>query len=561
MNSLLLVLISFGALLLAYKFYAGFLSRKLFKLNPSNKTPAHEFEDGIDYVPTRREILFGHHFASISGTGPIVGPAIAVIWGWLPAVLWILIGSIFMGAVHDFGSLVISIRHKGKSICEISKWLVNPQVRTMLFLVIFFALMIVLAIFCLVIAIIFDQYPQAMFPVWLEVPLAVMIGYRFYRGSQSRSGMVILFWSVVALVIMYVSIYIGIFIPFRIPSILGIPSLTIWVLILLTYSYIASVLPVWSLLQPRDYINAHELIVALFLLFIGVLVAHPVITAPKVNLHVIGAPQFIPFLFITIACGAISGFHSLVGSGTSAKQLDSEANARFIGYGGMMAEAVLAIIVIVCCTAGLGSFSAWSGRYGSWEAASGLVAKVSAFVDGGSTFLVALGIPRKFALGILGVFVASFAGTTLDTATRIQRYVIAELASDYKVKPLANRYGATLFAVVTAGALAFAQGGGKGALILWPLFGTTNQLLAGIAFLLITVYLIRKGLPKLYTMIPMAFMLTITLWALVLNLGNYVRKGNWHLTVIGACVLILAIWIVVQTVRVLREKQGERITQ
>jgi carbon starvation protein len=461
-----------------------------------------------------------------------------------------------MGAVHDFGALVISIRHRGRSICEISKWLVNREVRTLLFLVIFFALMIVIAIFCLVIAIIFNQYPQAMFPVWLEVPLAVMLGYRFYRGSASHRGARILFWSVVALIIMYVSIYIGIFIPIRIPSIWGVPSLTMWVIILLGYSYIASILPVWSLLQPRDYINAHELILALILLLIGVAVAHPVITAPKVNLDVTGAPQFIPFLFITIACGAISGFHSLVGSGTSAKQLDNEANARFIGYGGMMAEAALAIIVIVCCTAGLGSVGAWTERYGSWHAASGLVAKVSAFVDGGSTFLIALGIPRQFALGILGVFVASFAGTTLDTATRIQRYVIAELAHDYGVKPLSNRYGATLFAVVTAGILAFAQGGGKGALILWPLFGTVNQLLAGIAFLLITAYLIRKKLPSLYTMIPMAFMLTITLWALALNLRDYVQQRHWHLAVIGTCVLALAVWIVVQTVKVL-VKRGE----
>lgn len=554
MNSLVLVLISFAALFLAYRFYARFLSRKLFKLDPTRKTPAHELEDGTDYVPTRRSILFGHHFASIAGTGPIVGPAIAVIWGWIPAVLWILVGSIFMGAVHDFGALVISIRHKGRSICEISKWIVNPQVRTMLFLVIFFSLMIVIAIFCLVIAIIFDQYPQAMFPVWLEVPIAVMLGYRFYRSSSSHKGVQIFFWSVIALVIMYISIYIGIFVPFRIPSILGIPSLTIWVIILLSYSYIASILPVWSLLQPRDYINAHELIVALFLLLIGVAVAHPVIAAPKFNLHVTGAPQFIPFLFITIACGAISGFHSLVGSGTSAKQLDNETNARFIGYGGMMAEAVLAIIVIVCCTAGLGSLGAWGERYGSWQAASGLVAKVGAFVDGGSTFLVALGIPKNLALGILGVFVASFAGTTLDTATRIQRYVVAELASDYSVKPLANRYGATLFAVGTAGVLAFAQGGGKGALILWPLFGATNQLLAGIAFLLITAYLMQKKLPSRYTMIPMGFMLTITVWALVLNLRNYVQQGHWHLTLIGGCVLILAFWIVWQTVKVLKER-------
>jgi len=547
MNSLLVAILSFVGFIIAYKLYAEFISKRLFGLDSKAVTPAHELRDDVDFVPTRREILFGHHYTSIAGTGPIVGPAIAVIWGWLPALLWIVFGAIFIGGIHDFGALVISARHKGNSIGELTGKIINSRVRTLLLLVIFFSILIVLAIFCLVIAIIFDLYPQSIFPIFLEIPLAIAIGYRFYEKGRLRATTNILLWTIIALIIMYISIYVGILIPFKMPSIGGLSPLSVWVLILLVYVYIASTLPVWKLLQPRDYINSHELFVVLTLLFGGLVIAHPTIVAPTVNAHPVGAPPIIPFIFITIACGAISGFHSLVSSGTTSKQLDNEVHAKSIAYGGMLLEGVLAVLVLVACTAGLGNVAAWNARYASWATASGLVAKVSAFVDGGKGFLVALGIPDKFALGILGVMVASFAGTTIDTATRIQRYVITELAIDYNIKILTTRHGATLCAVGTAAALALSRGGGKGGLILWPLFGTTNQLLAGLALMVVTTYLIKRRKPGIYTFLPMIFMLSITSWALISSVRNFYVKGDWLLTILGGIVLLLAIWMILET--------------
>jgi carbon starvation protein len=547
MNSLVVAAISFLGFILAYRFYAEFVSKRLFNLNPKNITPSHEFEDGVDYVPTRRSILFGHHFASIAGTGPIVGPAIAVIWGWLPAMIWIVVGSIFMGAVHDFAALMVSARNQGKSLAEVSKGVINPRVRILFFLTIFFCLLIVVAIFAMIIAQIFDLYTQTIIPVFLQIPLAMFLGSRFYKGGKLRPGAHIALWSLFALLVMYLSICIGIIYPISIPSGLVLSPLTMWVVILLTYCYAASTLPVWSLLQPRDYINSHQLMAALALLILGLVVAHPEISALMVDRAPAGAPMMIPFFFITIACGAISGFHSLVASGTTAKQMDLETDAKAIGYGGMIMEGVLAITVLLACGAGL-SQADFTAHYASW--AEGLPQNLEAFVDGGGTFLESYGIPTAFATGILGVMVASFAGTTLDTATRLQRYVITELDQDYNVKPLATKHGATLLAVGGAAALAFAQGGGKGGLILWPLFGTTNQLLAGLALLVITVYLYKRGRSIIYTLIPMIFMIIMTISALLLNLQDYLLTSKWHLLVIGGIVTTLAIWAIVEGIGV-----------
>lgn len=558
MNSLIVAAVSFFGFILAYRFYGEFISKRLFNLDPKAKTPSHELEDGTDYVPTKRSILFGHHFTSIAGTGPIVGPAIAVIWGWLPAMIWIVVGSIFMGAVHDFGALVMSARSQGKSIAEVSKNVINPRVRILFFFVIFLCLLIVVAIFAMIIGMIFAQYPQTIIPVWLEVPLALFLGWRFYQKGALRPGAKIMLWSLVALAIMYVTIYIGVLYPIEMPSVLGLQPITIWVIIVLIYGYIASVIPVWALLQPRDYINAHELIVALALLIIGLVVAHPVISAPVIDAAPAGAPMMIPFLFITIACGAISGFHSLVASGTTSKQMNLETDAKPIGYGSMIMEGVLAILVLLACGAGL-SGAEWTAHYASWGAANALPMKLAAFVDGGATFLESYGIPTAFATGILGVMVASFAGTTIDTATRLQRYVITELATDYKVKPLATKHGATLLAVVSAALLAFAQGGGTGALVLWPLFGTTNQLLAGLALLVLTIYLYKKGKPIIYTLIPFIFIVIMTFSALVLNLESYLQESNWLLLVIGIVVAALAVWMIIEGISISAKVRRGRI--
>ncbi|MFH1798642.1 MAG: carbon starvation protein A [Candidatus Omnitrophota bacterium] len=573
MNSVWIILISFAAFWAAYRFYGNFIAKKVFHVNPKNPVPSEELRDDVDYIPTNKEVLFGHHFASIAGTGPIVGPAIAVIWGWVPALVWIIFGSIFAGAVHDYAALIISTRKRGVSIGELSREVINPRVRMLFLFVILFALWIVVAIFGMIIAVIFKLYPQSVFPVWIQIPIAVTVGWLAYKRNFNMTVM-----SVIAVVLMYAAIIIGVNMPFSMPSFLGLTPMSIWIILLFIYAYIASVLPVWSLLQPRDYVNSHQLVIGLALIVFGVIAAHPNMVAPAVQFSPKGAPPMLPFLFITIACGAISGFHSLVSSGTTSKQLKNEGDIRLIGYGGMLTEGFLGVLVVVAVGAGIGMYVktnngeilrglvAWQYHYSSWGAAEGLAAKVGAFVNGTSNMLGAIGIPIKYGQAIVGVLIASFAGTTLDTATRIQRYVITELAGDYKVKILKNRYAATFAAVLSAAVLAFAQGSGQGALLLWPLFGTSNQLLAGLVLLVATVYLLRKERTKVKkawgrvctTAVPMLFMIVTSSWAMLINLALFFRSNQWHLVVIGALMVLLEIWMIGEAILCIRASDERR---
>lgn len=565
MGSVLLAAGAFVGYIIAYKTYGRFLARKLFNLDCDRPTAAVECEDGEDYVPTKAEILFGHHYTSIAGTGPIVGPAIGIIWGWVPALLWVVFGAIFMGAVHDFGALVVSMRNKGRSIGDIASDLISPRVRIMFLALVSLALLIVLAIFCLVIANVFSPeepklYPHAVIPVWLQIPIAVILGHLIYKKKMAAR-----IPSIVAVAVMYGTIVVGAYVPLSMPPIGRLNPIVVWTLLLLVYCYIASVLPVWRLLQPRDYINGHQLFIALGLLALGTLVAHPKIVAPAVQLHPVDAPPIWPFLFVLIACGAISGFHSLVASGTTSKQICRETDACAIGYGAMLLEGVLAVFVIVAVAAGIGygaedGAAAWKAHYANWGAAAGLAPKLQAFVDGSSNMLEAMGIPENVGFAIMGVFVASFAATTLDTATRIQRYVISELATAARVKPLANRYVATLVAVVTAGVLALADGEGKGGLILWPLFGAMNQLLACLALLVVTTYLKKKGKPIYYTLVPAAIMFVVTGFAMAHNISDFAGEGlpQLHLLIISIIVMALEVWMVAEAVKVLFGKDGAR---
>ncbi len=597
MDTLAIALGSFVLYLVAYHTYGKFLARKIFKLDPAAHVPSVELQDDVDYVPTSKGIVFGHHFTSIAGTGPIVGPAVAVIWGWLPALLWVLFGSIFIGAVHDFGSLVVSMRNRGQTVGDIAGRVLAPRTRFLFLSILFMALTIVLAIFGLVIAAVFKMYPQSIFPCLVQIPIAVAIGVLIHRKGGN-----ILIPSIIALAVMYLTVYSGN------SGILGMMNRSLaamttieWVILLLAYSYIASVLPVWSLLQPRDYINSLQLLSALGLVLVGLVAAAFIggapsevgglrpdleIVAPAVRTGVEGAPWIFPFLFITIACGAISGFHCLVSSGTSSKQLKSEPDAQFVGYGSMLTEGFLAVLVILACVAGIGlgtkgpdgtivaGEAAYMTRYATWGGADALGAKIGAFVEGSANFLTALGLTPTFALALMGVFVASFAATTLDTACRLQRYVVQELAGAIIAKsrgrtpaagplshPLAwltNKHGATIFAVAVAGAIAaFPRPGtpwgwetaGGGGMILWPLFGATNQLLGGLAFLVILFWMWRRSLPVWYIAIPAVFMLVLPGSAMGIEIfrdGGWLQQGNLLLVSIGLATLVLEIWMIVE---------------
>jgi carbon starvation protein len=559
MNALLIMILSFAGYLIMYNLYGRYIGKKIFNLTQEAGVPAVEMEDGVDYVPTKKEVIFGHHFTSIAGTGPIVGPAVAIIWGWVPALIWVIVGSIFMGAVHDLGALIISMRNQGKSIADYTAKYVNNRTRLFFFLIVFLELWIVIAVFGLVIAIVFSMYPQSVLPVWCEVVIAVLLGHAVYKQGKS-----IMTWSIIAVIAMYVTVAAGIYLPFKMPEIAGIPATGVWSIILLIYAFIASVLPVTTLLQPRDFINSHQLLIAMALLIAGVFAAafggKLEIVAPAVQMTPEKAPPMWPFLFITIACGAISGFHSLVSSGTSAKQVRYETDSLFVGYGSMLLEGALAVLVIISVAAGIGmgyptkdgqiltGVAAWTTHYSSWAAAAGLGSKISAFVDGSANMISSVGIPTSLCVAVMGVFVASFAGTTLDTATRIQRYIISELFSNLKLDFLTGKYTATFLAVATALVLAFATGaGGKGALKLWPMFGAVNQTLAGLALIIIAAYLKTKGgLKWLVAGIPAVAMMVLTIWALVLNQTAFGAKHNLLLQAVNGISLILAIWIFIE---------------
>ena len=559
MSSILLAIIVFAGYYLAYHTYGKFLAGKIFKIDPDRLCPSAEFQDDTDFVPTNKHVLFGHHFTSIAGLGPIVGPAIAIIWGWVPAILWVFLGSIFMGAVHDFGALIISLRNQGRSIGDIAAGVISPRVRNLFLLIIFFELWIVIAVFALIIALLFEMYPQAVIPVWFEIPIAIFLGHMVYNKGQSHVK-----WGIIAVILMYLAVIVGSLIPITLPSILGLNPLMLWIILLLAYAYIASTLPVQILLQPRDYINSHQLLIAMALMILGVIVAHPVIVAPALNLLPTGAPPLLPFLFVVIACGAISGFHSLVSSGTSSKQCRTEKDARFIGYGGMLMEGSLSTLVIIAVGAGLGlglltedgnlltGIAAFSSHYASWAAASGLATKLHAFVTGSANMIKVLGIPESITIAIMGVFIVSFAATSMDSATRIQRYVVGELVVAYKIKTFKGKHPATAIAIISAFFLAFYNGSGKGALTLWPLFGTVNQLLAGLALLVITIYLTRKRVQIWYSAVPMVFIILMTGWAMLVNLNTYLETSNWLLFGIGFFLLLLEVWMIIETVLVLR---------
>jgi len=560
MNSAYLATIALLSFYLGYRFYSRFISDKILGLDEDLTTPAHEFNDGVDFVPTKRHILFGHHFTSIAGAAPIIGPCIAAYWGWLPALLWIIFGTIFMGAVHDFGALVVSLKEKGRSIADITSMVINPRVRLMFLIFVMLLTWLVLAVFAMAIAGLFQAVPTSILPINIEIIVALFIGYLIYK-----KGIDALLPSIIALGILYLFVWLGTMYPISLTS-FGIASenvQTIWILFLFTYSAIASLLPVWLLLQPRDFINSHQLIVGLGLIFLGIFIAQPMIDAPAIReITDSGAPPIFPMLFVTIACGAISGFHGLVSSGTTSKQVNKLSDARLIGYGAMLGEGTLAVASTIAAVAGIALVTqcslpsigavenlSWGVYYDSWAHAT--ANKAAAFVLGGGALLEQLGLPSNLAKTLMAVLVISFAATTLDTATRIQRFIISEIGSALNFKPLCNRYGATLMAVIPAVMLTLwsvpdpVSGTMKQtAWVLWPLFGASNQMLAALTLMVLTLYFWQRKKPILPIFIPMLFIMLITFIALIIKAQSFYYQGNTLLFSINLIMIGLIIWMI-----------------
>jgi len=541
---------------LGYLIYSRFLAEKVFQLRGDVKTPAVEFEDGVDFVPSRPFVLFGHHYASIAGLAPMLGPAVAVVWGWLPAMVWVVLGAIFVGCVHDFGSLVVSMRARGQSIGVVAEGIMGKRAKSLMHCIIFFLVSLAMGVFVFVIAFLFspattpDQahihFPQAVIPSFGLMLIACVMGLMVYkRGGQWKIYGTIGFLLTLGLVYLAGNEAVvsasGLKNPDLAPDVKG------WSKVLLIYAFLASVLPVWLLLQPRDLLNSLLLYLGLSGLYAGFFFLNPEFAAPAVRTEVDGAPSLIPFVFIVIACGAASGFHSLVSSGTTSKQIANEKDARAIGYGGMIGESLLGLIAVLATTAGITSTQSWDHIYANWASVQSLGAKVGVFINGGATFLESLGIEREIGASFISIIVVSYALTSLDSATRLLRYNFEEMGASIGLKLMKNRVFSSLCAVGAIGFFAFYEVGGKPAgLALWKLFGTTNQLLAGLALLIITLYLLQRGKPWLYTGIPMLFLMGSTIFAMVTNVRGFQAQGDWILFAVGTILLVLAVWLLVE---------------
>ena len=563
MPAIVLVVVVLALFFLAYRYYSRYLAEKVYVLDKESPTPAHEFEDGVDYVPTNKHILFGHHFTSIAGAAPIVGPAIAVFWGWLPAVLWVVLGTIFAAGVHDFGSLIVSVRNRAQNIGTLTTSIINARARTLFLLIIFFLLTLVNAVFGVVMAILFVGNPGAVIPAALIVPIAIVIGQLVYRSRTTA-----LIPTLIGVALLYAAIPVGQAFPITLDGLseaVGISAKALWVIIIFAYTWIASRLPVWLLLQPRDYINSHQLFIALGIVFLGVLVGFDRIVAPAVASVPEDSPHWFPFLFITIACGAISGFHTLVASGTTSKQLDSEEDARYVGYFGAVGEGTLALASILAATAGIGAYATWQERYSEFGMASDNA--VGNFVEGVGHFANNLGIPLGWATIFAAVVVITFAGTTMDTGIRLQRYIIQEIGEIVRVRALSRNITlvTTIAVLIPLGLALFPGGGGEVGEFafgrLWRLFGTTNQLTAGLALTVIAIWVFTRNRNPIAQIVPLIFLLFMTSYALFIQLGEFFGQGDWLLLIIDAIIFLLALWLIVEAVGAFKRAREERNRQ
>lgn len=540
MSATVLVLIALAAFIIAYFTYGSFIVKKL-GVDPKIKTPAHTMRDDVDYVPTRAPILLGHHFASIAGAAPIVGPIVAAIFGWLPAFLWIILGNIFIGTVHDTTSLFASVRHRAKSISEILKENVGISSKKLFAIFATLTLILIMAVFAAVIAKMFVGIPETATAAMLFIGLAILFGYVLHGRGAS------LLWSSVIFVpLLALCVWLGFLFPISLPF-------TAWLVILLAYAFIAASLPIWFLLQPRDYLNSFLLYAFLAAAVIGILVTNPTIKLPAFTSFETNLGFLFPILFVTIACGAISGFHSIVSSGTTSKQLSSEAHIKPIGYGAMLLEGLLSVIALITVAILLlGDYSALLKEVG-WG---------GAFSQGAGSFLAGLGIPLAVGTIFAGLVLTGFALTTLDTATRLCRFLFVELAEKEEGKPAAivtfvtNRYVAGIIVVVLAAWLVLS---GEWPTI-WPIFGSANQLLAALALLAVTVWLARMGKSNWFVFYPMIFMFAVTMTALVFMFLKTLAAANWSLVIISVVLFILAIVLVYLAITRLRAVGKQKST-
>lgn len=524
--SAVILLFSIVILILGYSFYGKFVAGKL-RIDPNRPTPSHTMHDGIDYCPAKAPILFGHHFASIAGAAPIVGPIVAVIFGWVPVLLWILMGSVFMGAVHDFSALVASVRHHGRSIGEIIGVNVSRLGKQLFLIFLWATLVIIIAAFVMLVTKVFVGTPSAATASSLFIILAVVFGLTIYKWKAP-----IWLASLVGVILLAVCMIMGWYFPITLSS-------NTWYILLIAYIFTASVTPVWILLQPRDYLNSFLLYAVVAAAVAGIFVARPEINLPSfTGWNIPGKGCLFPILFVTVACGAISGLHSIVASGTTAKQLDNERDAKRIGYGAMLVEALVAVIALIMAAA---------LTKGDYDAL--IKDPIGIFAAGVGSVMSKMGFNAEKSTAFAALAVSAFILTSLDTAARLARFAFQEFFAPARGERPSilnrNRFIGTTVTVAAGGMLAFSNKWSQ----IWPVFGSANQLLAALALLAISVWLMRSGIKSKFTMFPMMFMFAVTVSALINLAVNSYSGRNWCLFSIEAALIVIALILIVEAAR------------
>ncbi len=542
MNSALLILILLIWFFLSYKIYGRFLEKKL-KPNDRNKTPAQKGKkNSVDFSPSNKPFLIGHHFASIAGAGPIIGPILAISYfGWLAVVIWIALGSVFIGAMHDYVTLMASVRSKAKGVSNIAKQTLNSKVGWIFGLMIWITLILIITVFSVSTAESIIHKPELVIPLISVSLIALTVGFGVNKFKWNYK-----ISSFIAIILIFVSIWIG----NKYPLSFGIenPVLlkNLWISIIILYAGVASVVPVWLFLRPRDFLSAIQMVLILALGFIGVILVNPQINAP-IYISSSIFPLW-PILFITVACGAISGFHGLVSSGTTSKQLAKESHGRAVGYGSMLGEASLAILVTAVAIAGL----KWGNEIANGFQATLKQGWIVLFSSGYGNIVGNMGIPGiTIAIAsVLGaIMVNQFILTSVDTSTRLGRFVISEnLIPKFK-----NRFLTTIITLVPAWLLAVTNSYE----VLWRLFGTSNQLIASISLIAVAAFFIARKKNVKFIIIPAIFVLITTLSALVylvFRSGGYLSEGNIALTIISLGMFLLGIFVAFEGFKIIRKK-------
>ena len=504
--------------IIGYRTYGTFVARVL-NLDDRNITPAHKLNDGVDYSPAPMPVVLGHHFATIAGAGPIVGPILAIYFGWLPALIWIIIGSVFIGAMHDLLSLTASMRHEGRSIGSIIELYVGKTGKKLFILFSFPALVLVIAVFMDVVVNTFVANPAVGTASILFIFLAIGFGI-----ARNRYNSPLVQASIAGVILMALSVWAGVLFPLNLGR-------EMWLALVCIYIFFAAIAPVSWLLQPRDYLNSFLLYGVMLMAVAGIFTYNPAMSMPAVTSFTVNGNYLFPILFVTVACGAISGFHSLAASGTTSKQVDKETDAKAVGYGAMLIEGVLAVVALITV--------AYLTPAMQGEIKGGPIA---IFSQGVGTFASAIGVPIEWGITFAAMAISSFALTTLDSCVRLARFAFQEYFSSSVEELGKNRFvknpvtGTSL--AIGFGLLLAVSGGAKA---IWPVFGSANQLLGALALLAGAIWLEKSRRESLFVKIPMVFMFCVSLSALAALFIQNIGSGNWLIAVISALLFGLAI--------------------